>query len=137
MTGFKRLFQVDMPTAGGDMVKHPLVDLNQIPDPSGISTGTGLPGDVGSGNLCVPVQHDRGVLVLSPTLIAVTNDNNYLFDFGRHVGTRVPADNEFILVKLTNPCLVLHSSGSATRSIARNLSASRRDSGRAEGPARV
>ena len=47
------------------------------------------------------------MLVLSPTLIAVTNDNNYLFDFGRHVGTRVPADNEFILVKLTNPCPVL------------------------------
>ena len=54
-------------------------------------------------DLRVPVQHHRERLVLAPNLFAVTNDNNYPFDFGRHVGTRVPADNDFILVKLTSP----------------------------------
>src|SRR5262249_23369928 len=104
VTGFKRLFQVDMPAACGDMVKHQIVDLNAIPDPSGISAGTGLPGDVGLGStFAFPFSTIESVLVLAPNLIAVTNDNNYPFDFGRHVNPRVPADNEFILVKLASP----------------------------------
>jgi glycerophosphoryl diester phosphodiesterase len=104
VTGFKRLFQIDMPAAGGDVVKHQVVDLNAIPDPSGISAGTGLPGDVGLGStFAFPFSTIESVLVLAPNLIAVTNDNNYPFDFGRHVNPRVPADNEFILIKLANP----------------------------------
>jgi glycerophosphoryl diester phosphodiesterase len=47
-----------------------------------------------------PFSTIESVLVLAPNLLAVMNDNNYPFDFGRHVGTRVPADNELILVKL-------------------------------------
>ena len=34
---------------------------------------------------------------------AIANDNNYPFDFGRHVGVHTPADNELILVKLPAP----------------------------------
>jgi glycerophosphoryl diester phosphodiesterase len=104
VTGFKRIFQIAMPEGGGDVVKTQILDLNQIPDPSGISTGTGLPGDVGLGSVfAFPFTTIESVLVLAPNLIAVVNDNNYPFDFGRHVVTRVPADNEFILVKLPAP----------------------------------
>jgi len=86
------------------VVKLLLVDLNAIPDPSGISTGTGLPDDVGLGDpFAFPFNTIESVLVMAPDRIAVVNDNNYPFDFGRHVGIRVPADNEFILVKLAAP----------------------------------
>ena len=102
--GFKRLFQVSMPVGGGDMVKTQVLDLNAIPDPNAISAGTGLPGDVGLGTtFAFPFSTIESVLVLAPNLLAVTNDNNYPFDFGRHVNPRVPADNEFILVKLASP----------------------------------
>ena len=104
VTGFKRIFQITMPAGGGDVVKTQVLDLNQIPDPSGISAGTGLPGDVGLGNpFAFPFNTIESVLVLTPSIIAVMNDNNYPFDFGRHVGTRLPADNELILVKLAEP----------------------------------
>jgi glycerophosphoryl diester phosphodiesterase len=104
VTGFKRIFQISMPSGGGDVVKTQVLDLNQIPDPNGISAGTGLPGDVGLGNpFAFPFNTIESVLVLTPSIIAVMNDNNYPFDFGRHVGTRLPADNELILVKLAEP----------------------------------
>jgi len=104
VSGFKRIFQITMPAGGGDVVKKQVQDLNSIPDPSGISAGTGLPGDVGLGNpFAFPFTTIESVLVIAPDIIAVMNDNNYPFDFGRHVGTHLPADNELILVKLAAP----------------------------------
>jgi glycerophosphoryl diester phosphodiesterase len=93
-----------MPPAGGPVLKQDILDLNDIPDPSGISTGTGLPGDVGLGpHFAFPFQTIESVLVLAPDILAVANDNNYPFDTGRHVGVHTPADNELILVKLPTP----------------------------------
>jgi glycerophosphoryl diester phosphodiesterase len=64
----------------------------------------GLPGDIGLGNpFAFPFQAIESVVVLGPDRLAVMNDNNYPFDFGRHVGTRLPADSEIILVKLPAP----------------------------------
>jgi glycerophosphoryl diester phosphodiesterase len=104
VNGFKRLFQITMPAAGGAVLKQQVLDLNSIPDPSGISTGTGLPGDVGLGaTFAFPFQTIESVLVLAPDVVAVANDNNYPFDTGRHVGVKTPADNELILVKLPAP----------------------------------
>jgi glycerophosphoryl diester phosphodiesterase len=104
LTGFKRIFQIVMPAGGGDVVKTQVIDLIQVPDPSLISAGTGLPGDVGLGNpFAFPFNTIESVLVLAPDLIAVMNDNNYPVDFGRHVGTRTAADNELILIKLASP----------------------------------
>ena len=104
VTGFKRIFQITMPAAGGAVVKREVLDLNNIPDPSGISAGTGLPGDVGLGaRFAFPFQTIESVLVVAPDVLAVANENNYAFDTGRHVGIRTPADNELILVKLAAP----------------------------------
>jgi len=104
VTGFKRIFQITMPAAGGPVVKTEVLDLNSIPDPSGISTGTGLTGDVGLGaKFAFPFQTIESVLVMAPDILAVANDNNYPFDTGRHVSVRTAADNEVILVKLAAP----------------------------------
>lgn len=104
VTGFKRIFQSTMPVAGGPVVKQEVLDLNNIPDPSGISAGTGLPGDVGlGGKFAFPFQTIERVLVMAPDVLAVANDNNYPFDTGRHAAVRTPADNERILVKLAAP----------------------------------
>ena len=37
---------------------------------------------------------------MSPDTIAIVNDNNYPFSIGRHVGAKLPDDNDFIFVKL-------------------------------------
>lgn len=102
VNGWKRLFQIELPAAaGGAVTKTDLVNLNAIPDTLGLSTGTGLAGDVGLGNpFSFPFQTIESVLVLGPRLIAVTNDNNYPGSVGRHKGLNLPDDNEFILVKL-------------------------------------
>jgi glycerophosphoryl diester phosphodiesterase len=104
LAGFKKIFRIVMPPAGGPVLKQEIVDLNNIADPSGISAGTGLSGDVGLGaRFAFPFQTIESVLVLAPDVLAVANDNNYPFDFGRHVGVHTPADNELILVKLAAP----------------------------------
>lgn len=43
------------------------------------------------------------VLVMSPDVIALVNDNNYPFSIGRHVGSKQPDDSDFIFVKLSKP----------------------------------
>jgi len=104
LNGFKRIFRIVMPAAGGPVLKQEILDLNNIPDPAGISAGTGLPGDVGLGaRFAFPFQTIESVLVVAPDILAVANDNNYPFDTGRHVGVHTPADNELILVKLPAP----------------------------------
>jgi len=102
--GFKRIFRIAMPAAGGAVTKQEVLDLVNIPDPSGISAGTGLPGDVGLGaQFAFPFTTIESVLVVAPDTLVIANDNNYPFDFGRHVGTKLPADNEMIVVKLPAP----------------------------------
>ncbi|HKQ69525.1 MAG TPA: hypothetical protein VJT73_09305 [Polyangiaceae bacterium] len=101
MTGFKRVYQVELASGTGNVTKTELVNLNAIPDSLGISAGTGLAGDVGLGNpFSFPFVTIESVLVLAPNLIAVTNDNNYPGSIGRHKGLNLPDDNEFILIKL-------------------------------------
>ncbi|HZJ64023.1 MAG TPA: esterase-like activity of phytase family protein [Kofleriaceae bacterium] len=104
LTGFKHIFRIVMPPTGGPVLKQDILNLNDIPDPAGISASTGLPGDVGLGpHFAFPFQTIESVLVLAPDLLAIANDNNYPFDFGRHVGVHTPADSELILVKLPTP----------------------------------
>jgi glycerophosphoryl diester phosphodiesterase len=50
LTALKRVYQVKLPNGGGAMEKKLVQDLMNIPDPSGLTTGTGLAGDVGLGN---------------------------------------------------------------------------------------
>ena len=101
LKGFKRIYEVTLPAAGGAMKKRLVQDLINIPDPSNLSTGTGLSGDVGLGNpFAFPYTTIETVLVMAPDVIAVINDNNYPFSVGRHVGANLPDDNDFIFIKL-------------------------------------
>ncbi len=101
LSGFKRIFQVQLPKEGGVMVKSLVQDLMKIPDPSRLSIGTGAFGDIGLGDpFSFPYQTIESVLVMSPDTIAVVNDNNYPFSVGRHVLSKLPDDNDFIFIKL-------------------------------------
>lgn len=101
LSGFKSIFKVTLPANGGALNKELVQDLMNIPDPSGLSLATALPGDVGLGNpFAFPYTTIESVLVMSPDTIAVINDNNYPFSVGRHVGSKLPDDNDFIFVRL-------------------------------------
>jgi glycerophosphoryl diester phosphodiesterase len=101
LSGLKHVYQVKLPKNGGAMEKKLVQDLMKIADPSGLTVGTGLPGDVGLGNpFAFPFQTIESVLVMSPDTLAIINDNNYPFSIGRHVGAKLSDDNELIFVKL-------------------------------------
>jgi glycerophosphoryl diester phosphodiesterase len=102
--GFKKIFLVAL--GGPDTVvrKAEVVDLMSIRDPRGISDEPAFTGDVGLGNpFAFPFVTIESVFVLGHDTIGVVNDNNYPFSIGRHVGTRQPDDNEFILLRLAKP----------------------------------
>jgi len=101
LRGVKRIYKVSLPVSGGAMSKTLVLDMMNIADPSGLSSGTGLVGDVGLGNpFAFPYTTIESVLVMSPDTLAIVNDNNYPFSIGRHVGANLPDDNDFIFVKL-------------------------------------
>jgi glycerophosphoryl diester phosphodiesterase len=104
LNGFKAIYQIRLPQQpGGAVEKTLLVDLLKINDPFRIS-GTGLPGDVGLGEIfAFPFTTIEDVLVLDPWHIGVLNDNNFPFSVGRHVGSGRPDDNEFIIIRLDRP----------------------------------
>ncbi len=94
-----RLSNVD----GADVSKSPLVDLQNIADPAGISL-PGQPGDVGLGNpFSFPFTTIEDVVVIDQNRIGVINDNNFPFSVGRHVGSSQADDSEFILLRLDQP----------------------------------
>jgi len=104
LNGFKAIYQIRIPQQLGEAVeKTLLVDLLRINDPFRIS-GTGLPGDVGFGEIfAFPFTTIEDVLVLDRWHIGVLNDNNFPFSVGRHVGAGRPDDNEFIIIRLDRP----------------------------------
>ena len=98
--GFKKVFQVTLRGEGSPVEKEVLVDLLQIRDPAGISL-PGMEGDVGLGDpFAFPFVTIESVVVLGEREIGILNDNNYPFSIGRHVGTGLPDDTEFIKIKL-------------------------------------
>ena len=104
LSGFKRLYSVELPAEGGRMTKTLVQDLMNIPDPSGISDAPVTDGDVGLGDpFAFPYTTIESVLVMSPDVIAIVNDNNYPFSIGRHAGSKQPDDSDFIFVKLPHP----------------------------------
>lgn len=104
LNGFKAIYQIELPHRLGEAVKKTLlVDLIKINDPFRIS-GTGLPGDVGLGEIfAFPFTTIEDVFVLDRWHIGVLNDNNFPNSIGRHVGAGRPDDNEFIIVRLPKP----------------------------------
>jgi len=98
--GYKAISRIRLGAPGSDVDKQPLVDLQNLADPAGISL-PGAPGDVGLGDpFSFPFTTIEDLLVLGPNRIGVLNDNNFPFSIGRHVGSGQPDDNEFILIDL-------------------------------------
>ncbi|MBP2832724.1 esterase-like activity of phytase family protein [Aquimarina sp. U1-2] len=103
LNGFKAIYEVQLEENKELIEKRKNVDLLNIEDFSRISL-PGLEGDVGIGrNFAFPFVTIESVVVLNPFLIGVLNDNNYPFSVGRHVGTGLPDDNEFIMLWLDQP----------------------------------
>ncbi|MCK8524348.1 esterase-like activity of phytase family protein [Aquimarina sp. D1M17] len=103
LNGFKAVYEVDMNPDNEIVQKQLNVDLLKINDLRRLSL-PGLPGDVGIGrDFAFPFVTIESVVVLNPFLIGIINDNNYPFSVGRHIGTGLPDDNEFILLWLDQP----------------------------------
>jgi glycerophosphoryl diester phosphodiesterase len=103
LNGFKKLFKVKLGKVGDFVEKTELVNLMDIKDPSGIS-GKSSNGDIGLGSVfAMPFVTIEDVVVIDENTLGVLNDNNYPFSIGRHVGSKQPDDNEFMLIKLPTP----------------------------------
>jgi glycerophosphoryl diester phosphodiesterase len=100
LEGFKAIYKIRMSEPGTMVEKTLLVDLLNISDPNGLA-GPGDEGDVGLGEqFAFPFITIEDVFVADENHIGVLNDNNYPFSIGRHVGTEMPDDTEFILVEV-------------------------------------
>ncbi len=103
LNGFKAIYEVELDQDQELLEKNINVDLLKINDLRRISL-PGLEGDVGIGKeFAFPFVTIESVVVFNPYLIGVLNDNNYPFSIGRHVGTSLPDDNEFIMLWLDQP----------------------------------
>ncbi|GAA4274799.1 esterase-like activity of phytase family protein [Aquimarina gracilis] len=103
VNGFKAIYEIELNEDDELVAKNPNVDLLKINDLRRISL-PGLDGDVGIGkDFAFPFVTIESVVVFNPFLIGVLNDNNYPFSIGRHVGTGLPDDNEFIMLWLDQP----------------------------------
>jgi glycerophosphoryl diester phosphodiesterase len=100
LTGFKTIYEVTLPEGGGKLEKKLAVDLMKIKDPEKLSP-PGSEGDIGVGEVfAFPFTTIEAVVLLGPSRIGVLNDNNYPFDAARHAGTKLPDDDEFIVIDL-------------------------------------
>ncbi|MBJ7455089.1 MAG: esterase-like activity of phytase family protein [Thermoleophilia bacterium] len=104
LAGFKSIYEVTFAPGGGPAEKRLAADLMAIDDPAGISSRGAADGDVGLGSrFAFPFTTIEDVVVLGPDRIGVLNDNNFPFSLGRHLGTKAPDDNEFIVLRLATP----------------------------------
>ena len=100
LTGFKTIYEIALRDAGQAVTKKVAVDLMNINDPQTLPL-PGLPGDVGLGKtFAFPFVTIEDVVVFDRKHIGVLNDNNFPFSVGRHVGSKQPDDNEFIIIRL-------------------------------------
>ena len=104
LTGFKAIYEVTFTPSGGPVTKRLAADLMAIDDPDGISSRGASAGDAGLGTrFAFPFTTIEDVVVLGRDRIGVLNDNNFPFSLGRHLGTKAPDDNEFIVLRLATP----------------------------------
>ncbi|WP_025743821.1 esterase-like activity of phytase family protein [Aquimarina pacifica] len=103
LNGFKAIYEIKLDPNEAIIEKRHNIDLLDINDIYRISE-PGLSGDIGIGQeFAFPFVTIESVVVFNPFLIGVLNDNNYPFSIGRHLGTGLPDDNEFILLWLDEP----------------------------------
>ncbi len=106
MSGHKKIYQVQFPGEGNQLIKTEALDLLNIHDNAAISADADS-GDVGVGETFgFPFVTIESVVFFSPFTLGIVNDNNYPFSVGRHVGSGAPDDNEFIIVRLPQPLAV-------------------------------
>lgn len=100
LNGFKAIYEITLNGSGKLVSKRHAVDLLAIQDPDLISLPASN-GDVGLGKrFAFPFVTIEDVVFFGANRIGVLNDNNYPFSIGRHVGSKRPDDNEFIILEL-------------------------------------
>jgi glycerophosphoryl diester phosphodiesterase len=100
LKGHKVIYEIKLGAKDAPVEKKLAVDLLKIDDPSKLA-GPGAEGDVGFGpTFAFPFQTIEAVVQLDKRHIGVMNDNNYPFGLGRHLGTKLTDDNEFILIDI-------------------------------------
>lgn len=94
---FKRIYKIDLTRrdANGVFAKELVADLLNITDPRGLAQSSQ------GGVFRFPYFTIEAVIVLDPTTLLVTNDNNYPATGGR--GAEVKDVNEFIWLRLPAP----------------------------------
>jgi glycerophosphoryl diester phosphodiesterase len=102
LEGFKVVYAVDL--SGDAAGKELVADLLAIDDPRNVA-GEGEPGDVGleGRSFALPFVTIESLVVYSPRLIGIANDNNFPFSVGRHVGSGAPDDTELVILRLRAP----------------------------------
>ena len=107
LNGFKAIYKIELNGINIPVKKIRLVNLLRIIDKDRITKDQGPEGDVGLADKGVrfafPFVTIEDVVVLDNYHIGVLNDNNYPFSIGRHPGSGLPDDNEFIKIKLQRP----------------------------------
>ena len=103
LNGHKMVYQITLPESEGPVAKQPVADLLHLADPHHISDPV-TPGDVGLGEtFAMPFVTIESIVVIDPQTIGVLNDNNFPMSVGRHMGSKQPDDNEFVLIRLDRP----------------------------------
>jgi len=101
LNGFKALYQVTLKGAGQPVEKKKVADLMDIHDPGMLSLTGEQDGDLGLGDtFAMPFVTIESVVVLDNQHVGILNDNNYPFSIGRHLGSKLPDDTEFIQLAL-------------------------------------
>jgi glycerophosphoryl diester phosphodiesterase len=104
LNGFKAVETFTLGVPKTYVTKTGSVNLMALNDPLGLSLFGSQPGDIGIGpNYAFPYVTIENLVIFDPATIAVINDNNFPFSVGRHLGTGLPDDNEFILIHLDHP----------------------------------
>ncbi|HEX4981319.1 MAG TPA: esterase-like activity of phytase family protein [Ilumatobacteraceae bacterium] len=100
LTGFKRVYLVDLRKVGADgtLVKHELLDMVDIPDPDGVSLPPIRPDDIGLGDpFSVVCESIEALRPLGKDQLLLACDNNFP---NTSRNPTVPDDNEFVVVRV-------------------------------------
>jgi hypothetical protein len=97
----KKIYKINLGSfnADGTLKKELVVDLMSITDAKGLTKAED--GSVGLGrNFSFPFTTIEDVYPVDSRTLLVIDDNNYPFSIGRHVGSKLPDDNDVIFVRL-------------------------------------
>lgn len=99
--GYKKLIKISLNDTKQAVTREELVNLMDIANPK-MLYGTPREGDIATGErFGFPFQTIEDIIIESPTLITVLNDNNFPGSSGRN--TNLADDNEVIQIQLPKP----------------------------------